>query len=180
MQWGWNPDSIAAITTVLAALAAAFAGYYAWGAYKLERDREKRSSEKLKRQQAEMVSAWSVVREGDDGEFHVELLVQNLASAPIYEVRLGLEIGGPCFYAGWARIVPPSVRDPLLVPVAKNGHETWRKWVKGRATKAAPYVELTFCDTAGTWWHRDTRGALVEIDARDNYRYEKAGAAASA
>lgn len=57
MQWGWNPDSVAAVTTTLAAVAAAVAGYFAWGAYKLERKREKRVSTSMKRQQAEMVAA---------------------------------------------------------------------------------------------------------------------------
>ncbi|MFK3677074.1 hypothetical protein ACI2IP_05050 [Microbacterium sp. NPDC090218] len=180
MQWGWNPDTIAAITTALAAIAAMVAGYFAWGAYKLERAREKRVSENLKRQQAEMVSAWTVVRQGPDGESHIELHVQNLASAPVYEVRLGVEIGTTCVYGGWARVLPPSARDPLLVRVADRGLESWRDWVRGRATKTAPYVEITFCDTAGTWWLRETGGALREIDPSEKYRYGGPKVSASA
>jgi hypothetical protein len=171
MQWGWNPDSIAAITTALAALAAAVAGYFAWGAYKLERDREKRLSESQKRQQAELVSAWTVVETTADGESCIELRVQNLASAPVYEVTLGVQLGKACAYAAKVRVVPPSGRDPLVVKLTEKGLQRWLDWAKGPARKLAPYVEFTFCDTAGAWWYRDTRGTLVEIDPKDKYRY---------
>lgn len=173
MQWGWNPDTIAAITTALAAFAAAIAGYFAWGAYQLERRREKRVSENLKRQQAEMVSAWTVVKEGADGESYIELRVQNLASAPVYEVTLGVQLGGACAYAAKVRVVPPSGRDPLVVKLTDRGLERWLAWAKGRARKLAPYVEFTFCDTAGAWWYRDTRGSLAEINADAKYRYDE-------
>lgn len=37
MGWGWNPDSVAAAATALAAIAAVAAGIFAAGAYRTER-----------------------------------------------------------------------------------------------------------------------------------------------
>ena len=62
MQWGWNPDTVAAITTALAAIAAVVAGFFAWGAYRIEREREQRVADEAKRQQAQLISAWAVNR----------------------------------------------------------------------------------------------------------------------
>ncbi|WP_431792080.1 hypothetical protein [Microbacterium paraoxydans] len=173
MQWGWNPDSVAAMTTVLAAAAAVVAGLYAWRAYRLERAREDRASVAMKRQQAEMVSAWTVIQQGENGENYVELRVQNLGSAPVYEVTLGIQLGSVCSYAAKTRVVPPSGRNPMEVRLTERGLERWLTWAKGPARKLAPYVELTFCDSAGAWWFRDTRGALVEIDSERRYLYDE-------
>jgi hypothetical protein len=173
MQWGWNPDTVAAVTTALAAVAAVVAGVFAWGAYRIEREREQRVADDAKRQQAQLISAWAVNREDADSEIGVELHVQNLSTAPVYEVSLGIEVAGKCSYAGWARVIPPSRTSPLVIPVTEERLKGWRQWAATRSRKPAPapYVEFTFCDTAGSWWHRDTRGALAEIDREAKYRY---------
>lgn len=195
MQWGWNPDTVAAITTALAAIAAVVAGFFAWGAYKSEqegrrlsrdahdlaqktheasRQREQRASEDKKRKQAEMVSAWAVVCAGDDGESYVEVCVQNLSSAPVYSVSLGALLSrDTAVYAGWARVVPPSGRNPSIITVKDAAVEAWRRWASVRTPKPAPYVEFTFHDASGHWWLRDGRGVLSEIVEAEAYRYGK-------
>ncbi|WP_341935891.1 hypothetical protein MRBLWO14_001568 [Microbacterium sp. LWO14-1.2] len=170
MQWGWNPDTVAAVTTALAALAAIVAGYFAWGAYALERRRELIESERDKRAVAEQVSAWAEVREEPAGT-RVDIHVQNLAASPVYEVRLGIEASGKCNYAGWARVIPPSRDVPSVVEVTPERLERWDRWTRSRIPKPVPYIEFTFCDAAGAWWHRSARGVLTEITDSEKYRY---------
>lgn len=193
MQWGWNPDTVAAITTALAAIAAVVAGFFAWGAYQAERDardlakkahelaessheaarqREQRASNDKRRKQAEAVSAWAVVCESPGADDYIDVCVQNLSSAPVYAVRLGVLLSqDSAVYAGWERVLPPTGRMPKPVSVKDAAIESWRRWAKPRSSKPAPYVELTFRDASDTWWLRDGHGVLSEIDEDDAYRY---------
>ncbi|MFK3834533.1 hypothetical protein [Microbacterium sp. NPDC087868] len=194
MQWGWNPDSIAALTTALAAVAAVVAGYFAWKAYQAESDarglaikahdlaerahdarieREQLLEKEKERAQAEMVSAWAVVVEAG-GEKCVEVHVQNLSPAPVYSVRLGFELAGsPNLYAGWARVLPPTPGVPERPKVHDDATRDWRIWGRRRGRHAAPYVELTFHDASGRWWYRDGHGVLAETTEKDAWRYKK-------
>ena len=189
MQWGWNPDTVAAITTALAAIAAVVAGFFAWGAYQAERDarglakkahelaerahlasqeRELLASQDKKRKQAGMVSAWAVVTEADT----IELCVQNLSSAPVYEVCLGVILSnGSGVYARRARVIPPSGRNPSTFDVKDGAVDAWQRWAKSRTPKPVPFVEFTFHDASGNWWLRDGHGVLEEITKEDAYRY---------
>lgn len=114
------------------------------------------------------------MKEGEDGESYIELRVQNLGSAPVYEVTFGAQLGTVCSYAAKARVVPPSGRDALAIKLTEKGLERWLRWAKGPARRLAPYVEFTFCDTAGAWWFRDIRGVLSEIDEEHRYLYDDA------
>ncbi len=193
MQWGWNPDSFAAIATVLAAAAAMIAGVFAWLAYRAERDarqlaskahdlterahsdrieREQQREKEKERAQAEMVSAWTVVVEAEGGGKGVEMYVQNLSSAPVYSVCLGFVLPSAVdVYAGRVRLVPPNQKHPVLVAVKPRAVGEWRSWAVGARAQAAPYVELTFHDAAGRWWYRDGHGVLAETTETDAYRY---------
>lgn len=171
MEWGWNPDTVAATTTAIAAVAAIVAGIFAWSAYALERRRESSESRRARRAMAEQVSAWAEVRE-EAGMTHVDIHVQNLASSPVYEARFGIEASGRCNYAGYARVVPPSRSAPLVIEVTQERSERWERWMRSRVPKPTPYIELTFCDAAGAWWHRDSRGLLCEITHLQKYRYD--------
>ena len=189
MQWGWNPDTVAAITTALAALAAVIAGFFAWGAYQAERDardlakqahklaedahragldREQRAFEDKKRKQAEMVSAWTVLTEDDT----IELRVQNLSSAPVYSACLGIVLSnGSAVYARRARVIPPSGRSPMSIEIKESAVEAWQRWAKNRMPKPVPFVEFTFHDASGNWWFRDGSGSLIETTENEAYRY---------
>lgn len=193
MEWGWNPDTVAAITTALAAIAAVVAGFFAWAAYSAERDartlakkahdlaesahvaareREQRASQDKRRKQAEAVSAWAVVCEAPGEEHYIDVCVQNLSSAPVYAVRLGILLSqDSAVYAGWERVLPPSGRMPTAVAVKDAAIESWRRWAKPRASKPAPYVEFTFRDASDAWWLRDGHGVLSEISEDEAYRY---------
>lgn len=172
-MWGWNPETVSAITATLAALSAVVAGYLAWRVYRLERERERRASERLKRHQAELISAWTVVKRGADDRSSVELRVQNLGSAPVYEVTLGVQLGTVCSYAAKKRVVPPTGHESVAVELTEKGLERWRRWATGPVRSLPPYAEFTFCDAAGAWWFRDTRGALVEIQENQKYLYNE-------
>lgn len=191
MQWGWNPDSFAAIMTALAALAAVVAGGFAWFAYRAERDarelarqshatteksyqaereREQRDLEDRERAQAEMVSAWAVIGPGDEPT--VEICIQNLSAAPVYSVRLGLFAKkSDCNYAGWVRVLPPTGSVTRQEPVHHTAAQAWKKYDGARAAKPMPMVEFTFHDAAGRWWLRDEHGVLTEIAENENWRY---------
>lgn len=191
MQWGWNPDSIAALTTALAALAAVVAGFFAWGAYRAEseardlarqgqalaergleadRAREARELELERRAQAELVSAWAVVR--DSAVPSVELRVQNLSAAPVYAVTAGFELTGfSSQYAKWIRVLPSTGSEARNENVKDGAIAGWTKWIGSRRPCPVPYVEFTFRDARGAWWLRDGSGVLSEISESERWRY---------
>lgn len=191
MQWGWNPDTIEAITTALAAIAAVVAGFFAWRAYqaesdardlarlahdvaesafKADRDREVRELEEKQRAQAEMVSAWAVIGDGDEPS--VEICIQNLSPTPVFAVCLGMVVRkGVALYARRVRVLPPSGREPRQESVKDAAADAWRTSHGARTWRTVPLVEFTFHDAAGRWWFRDEHGVLTEISERESWRY---------
>ena len=187
MGWGWNPETVEALATAVAAVAAIAAGIFAGNAYRAERetralakrghaiteDRERRELEDKRRGQAELVAAWAVV--SDDAQTtNVEVCIQNLSAAPVYAVSLGFVLTGQeSVYARWVRVLAPSNGVQTLRPVKPFAVERWRAWCGGRRRMADPLVEFTFRDAAGRWWLRDAEGVLSEIDESSRWRYPR-------
>lgn len=191
MQWGWNPDTVEAVTTALAAVAAVAAGIFAWGAYRAERDarelakrsheltesahesgrqRDLRELEEKKRAQAELVSAWAVT--GEEEQPWAGVRIQNLSSAPVYSVSLGLVLKGEqSVYGGWVRVLPPTGSEPMQESIKDAALDAWRRWAGARRPLPVPLVEFTFHDAAGRWWLRDGDGVLCEISEDERWRY---------
>lgn len=181
MEWGWNPDTLEAAATSVAAAAAIIAGIFAWGAYRAERaahrlalealateqQRDERALAEKERAQAEAVSAWTQHNTSDET---LSLIVQNLSSAPIYSVRLGVVLGRIAYYAGWVRVLPPT-STPTVVPLHENTVPRWLEWRATHERVPTVLVEATYADAAGRWWFRNALGALREIDENDAYRY---------
>lgn len=187
MGWGWNPETVEALATAVAAVAAIAAGIFAGSAYRAERetralaekghaiteDRERRELEDKRRAQAELVAAWAVVLD-DAQTTNVEVCIQNLSAAPVYAVSVGFVLTGQeSVYARWVRVLAPTNGAQTLRPVKPFAAERWRAWCGGRRPMADPLVEFTFRDTAGRWWLRDAEGVLSEIDEGSRWRYAR-------
>lgn len=165
MDWGWNPDTVAALATALATVAAIAAGILAWRALANERKVVADLAREKHQRQADQVSAWH----GPGQTF----ILRNASDAPIYRARFWLHLAGrDPQYAKWQRIVPPAT-EPLTIKVKSEAREVWTAWERSRKSKPAPLFEFTFCDARGQWWWRTQHGELKPIDEANALLYRE-------
>lgn len=183
MEWGWNPDTVGAVTTALAAVAAVVAGIFAGGAYRAERqahqlavqsreaeqERDAATAEEKRRAQADLVAVWTEVVDSPDART-LRIVAQNASATPVFALRIGVVLGAKPVYARWVRLLPPG-GAPQHYDLKEYAHEQWRRWAAGRGTVPEAYVEYTFRDAGGRHWLRDSQGALTEIDEDQAWRY---------
>ena len=188
MEWGWNPDTVIAVATAFAALAAAIAGIFAGISFvqmkkqareaarqtALVQQQAEAASEQLKiaqtareREHAESVAAWTEF-EGDD----LIVVVQNRSFAPIYDVRLASCLGtksmAKYYYAARKTLVPPSPDRGHVVNPGLATTANLADWVKRHPKNPHPPVDIIFYDKFGVQWRRDRYGKLEPYEAQDD------------
>lgn len=185
--WGWHPASVEAGATLVAAVAAIIAGFFAWKSYTKMRDQNAQLQsqtlnmqeqtkqlqeqfqhvlDKEKRSHAESIAAWATAAETEVGET-LELCIVNSGKTPVYDVRLALVLGSarrPSFVPATTRnFLPPTQGSPASWETKKsNVIEAWRHWRSHglRTVNRDPLVEIVFRDSLGTQWMRDAKGEL--------------------
>lgn len=154
IDWGDVPTWIGAIGTVLAVLAAIYAGLQAKRVYLIERERDHRADEDRRRTQAVAISGWVTESGGHSAASEWPILeIMNASTLPVYDVVATVtgSDGIPLISEKFYSIAPAS--SPLQRPLVL--HE--------RATGAVPLlVSLTFRDASGLIWCRDSRGVISE------------------
>ena len=188
MEWGWNPDTVIAVATFLAMLAATAAGIFAGISFvqmkkqareaarqtALVQQQAEAASEQLKiaqtareREHAESVAAWTEF-EGDD----LIVVVQNRSFAPIYDVRLASCLGtrstAKYYYAARKTLVPPSHDRGHIVNPGLATTANLADWVRRHPKNPHPPVDIIFYDKFGVQWRRDRFGKLEPYEAQDD------------
>lgn len=178
LNWGDVPTWVLALTTLLAFVAAAFAGVVAYDLLQIERARDATAAleaqdrqEAERRAQASRVAAWYSTWEEQEPFTQVRRLgrhwgavIRNASDLPVYGLRVlfcvpvphgsGLTWRqGERFLSPPRAIVPPGectveLPDDIRQDVEADGHEP--EWL----------VAFEFADAAGGRWLRDPQGRL--------------------
>ncbi len=82
------PEWISAFTSLVALIAAGWAGFTASRLYGIESGRDKRSEDARRREQAAKVAAWCAVHFDEDGTRSNGLVIRNGSEAPIYDLKV--------------------------------------------------------------------------------------------
>lgn len=97
------------------------------------------------------------------------LLLQNFANAPVYDLRVAVDLGTRAepklFYAAHIRLLPPTPAGPVRRGVAPASAENWPRWKERRPQNPHPLTALVFRDAAGTVWSRGINGELSTYDS---------------
>lgn len=152
------------VPTWLATLGAGVAAFYAYGAYKIESERDKRQSLLSQREQASKVAIWPEQLDNPHTGAPAEaecFWLRNASELPIHDARV--------FSYAFRKpesddVTPESVYD--LGIVGPTG-SALRRFVKISPRDSYSYA-LSFRDAAGLVWHRTRMGALVEGDMDDS------------
>ena len=180
MGWGWNPDTVIAVATFVAMLAATAAGIFAGISFvqmkkqALEAEKQtaharqqaEAASKQLEwaridreREHAESVAAWTEL-DGND----LKVVVQNRSFAPIYDVRiascLGTQANPEFYYAARKNMVPPSADRGHIIDPAWATKANLDGWVTRHPKNPHPRVDLIFFDKFGVQWRRRYDGLL--------------------
>ncbi|AMT93089.1 hypothetical protein A2T55_04225 [Brevibacterium linens] len=183
MEWGWNPDTVIAVATFVAMLAATAAGIFAGISFvqmkKQALEAEKQTAHARQqaeaaakqlqwaridreREHAESVAAWT---EFEDDNLIV--IVQNRSYAPIYDVRLasclGTQGNPELYYAARKNLVPPSADRGHIIDPAWATKANIDDWVSRHPKNPHPRVDLIFFDKFGVQWRRSQNGRLEKF-----------------
>jgi hypothetical protein len=148
------------VPTWLATLGAGVAAFYAYGAYTIESERDKRQSLTMQREQASRVAIWPEQLDNPHTGAPAEaecFWLRNASELPIHDVRV--------FSYSFRKpesdnVAPNSVYD--LGIVGPTDHAV-RRFVKFSPRDSYSYA-VAFRDAAGAEWHRNRRGVLIEGD----------------
>lgn len=144
IHWGDGPTWLLAITTLLAFLAAAFAGIVTYDLLRVETSRDQHAAQERRRAQATEVFTWA----GDDPGVRTEEprlagFVRNASSRPIYDISIG-----------WGGAGADST--PALLP--------GKDYVaRGAGLSAMQGTHAEFRDAAGLRWRTTSAGLLTEL-----------------
>lgn len=180
-SWGDVATWVLAVTTLLAFVAAAFAGLVAYQLLAVESARDLRAEEERaerrdadRRAQAARVTAWygtwrsrSVFPQSPMPDWPAYgAVIRNASDLPVYDVRVAFCIGvDPAAGVDWRSGMRYS--SPDLIPVVPPGEERAEIPNQTRDQEAAGeseakwLVALEFTDAAGHRWLRDPRGRLT-------------------
>jgi arabinogalactan oligomer/maltooligosaccharide transport system substrate-binding protein len=169
IHWGDAP-------TWLGVVLAAVGGFVALRLYVREADRDERAAEErrardleARRAQAALISAWYDIQEQEyrsnlDGEMRYTYrwgaYLRNASELPVYEVKID-------FYAVVEGIERPAgTESRRVVPPGLIFVQTpWDLATFPQESTMDSYVvSITFRDTAGQRWTRDTNGQLLPFD----------------
>ena len=202
LSWGDVPTWVMAITTLLAFLAAAFAGLVAYDLFKVETARDLKAAEERRlaaqdrriaeaeraakreadeRAQAILISGWTdSVRANDEQR---QLHVANMSDEPVYNLNIFLEdedhqdqnheiIQTP--------IQSNTINKRFLIVIPPRFRISWgipRKTPASAGPNSAPRVGLLFDDKNGVRWYRDWDGKITRAptDNPESHRPTKRG-----
>lgn len=144
------------VPTWVATLGAGVAAFYAYGAYKIESERDRRQSDMAEQEQASRVAVWPEQRDNPETGMPAEaewIHLRNASQLPVYEARLfSYSYSPPESEAATAESVfPLGIVGPSDKPQAH--------FVKVSPRNSYQYA-IVFRDAAGVTWHRDRRGVL--------------------
>jgi hypothetical protein len=152
------------VPTWLATMGAGVAAFYAYGAYKIESERDKRQRLLLQREQASRVAIWPEQLENPQTGAPAEaecFWLRNASELPIHDTRV--------FAYAYRKpesddVTAESVYDLGIVGPTDTA---LRRFVKISPRDSYSYA-LAFRDAAGVMWHRNRRGVLLEGDMDDS------------
>ncbi|MCB2413264.1 hypothetical protein LGT39_10460 [Demequina sp. TTPB684] len=137
--------------------AAVVAAIYAHRSWRIAQKSASDRFEFARRKQAAAISAWTA----DAGPGRLAVVVSNASDAPVFRLNartvLAPPAGGRELGLRRVEIVPPNSREFVV-----------EYELSERDSDADFYVEVTFSDASGAWWHRDYRGVLTE-DLSEKY-----------
>ncbi|MCE1178349.1 MAG: hypothetical protein LWW86_04880 [Micrococcales bacterium] len=172
-------DWISALAGAGALAAAVWAGVTAKRLYDIERERDDRAVERLRRESASLVSAWIGVHSEqpdvpeDRQQRKFGVVVANRGTTPIHDIRVSSRnqdnrAQKPIEH----RILPPGVyfiaesKDPQAKFPWKFPEQVSTLAGRVRPVTAArnwAVTDLTFRDSNGVQWRRDLQGNLTEV-----------------
>jgi len=163
-SWGDVPGWISAAGTIVALVAAAWAGLTAKRLYDREAERDERAASAARREQARRIAAWlEPLPNAADG---LALYVRNGSSEPVYNFQATLiyrdqddQFQTILPRLGWSTVPPKDHPVVHELPPAELVTSS-RPGGKGPLC-----VAIAFVDAAGIHWHRDHLGRLVEGQA---------------
>jgi hypothetical protein len=153
LDWGDVPTWVGALTTLGALIAAgALVKVELRRDRRTEREAQQRRDGQARAEQADLVAAWKDQKDSDSWA-----TIRNGSELPVYDVELELfeTTGTVRQYTVEVGVVPPS--DHMDIWVVQNSVGT-DVHSPGRPREFA--VSITFRDTAGREWKRDTAGVL--------------------
>jgi len=145
---GTVPDWVGAISTLMAFIAAVVAGWFAYGAFKLQERQERDRIEANRRRQAECVVAWFNHGGHGDGHGGPEVMFFNGSGLPVWEVEMHLSHGPK------RDIAEIGFQPPTSEPVNTN------VWAWDYDHRYSYGIVIEFRDAAGMVWRRDSAGFL--------------------
>ena len=173
---------IEALATTATFAAAVVAGAFAYGAYRLETERENAYRDRLRAEQASKVAAWYGTQEREvlvDGVPMAKVpdhgvWLQNGSAVPVTDIRcdithLGLHKGAdaptPEPIGGVPMFVLPPTPQALFVPfrgqIADRFNEVNNQYDLETGDAIRVDVDLVFTDSAGIRWTRFADGGLT-------------------
>lgn len=178
--WGSIAEWVAAFAAVSALAAAIWAGKTSASLFTIERTRDQDNANRMRQQQATLISAWSVScpdheleqLRGAPIEEPDGVMIQNSSNAPVHDVIVrSSSIAGPNKDAK-LNIVPPG--DLVML---RNKKYPWslakpRSYIKGAIhpiTKRPDWrvQSIDFTDASGVRWER-SGSVLREIDSQSD------------
>lgn len=171
-QWAFGWDAIASLASAAAVVVAA--GAVAFDLFRTRAERSERETSRAlqiaaeTRNQAEHVVAWTdVALDYDDPQIDGYggtqfVWAHNASDSPVYEVAIThtwLDGQGP--YVFVRSVLPPSPTPTLLL---QYDHDRTDERPPDR--DSSELRAISFRDTAGRWWERDTSGHLNALPAR--------------
>jgi hypothetical protein len=196
LNWGDFPTWVVAITTLLAFLAAAFAGLVAYNLLGVETTRDLKAAEQRlfaaeerkrladeraaqreaeRRAQASKITAWfnffEVLRPNDTLEGTWGATVDNTSELPILDVRIFYyRVNDPHDGSPWTTEQRYASIDRIrVIPPGQSRNQELPRRVRNMAQECNNDVYLVgieFTDANGIRWFRDERGALHDPNTR--------------
>jgi len=196
LSWGDIPTWTLAITTLLAFLAAAFAGLVAYDLFSIDAQRAQRAAEQRlrdaddrrraeaeraaqhkadRRAQANKVSAWfdfyDTIVDGLPGATW-GARVRNASDLPILDVQIMVYwVNDPGDGSPWTTDLRYESPERFrVIPPGQNRHRNLPQDIRDMEEECNDQtylVAIEFTDNSGVRWTRDPRGALDEVEGSD-------------
>lgn len=121
--------------------------------------------EDRERAQAESIAAWTESENRENNET-LRIVLQNLSSAPVNNVRvatrMGTEKNPEYFYAARQEFLPPTGRECHKIEPSKASTDHWPTWKRKPTRNPHPRVDIIFTDARGINWVRKADGRLAK------------------
>lgn len=160
VNWGDVPTWVSAIAAIGALVAAIVAGRTAKRIFLLELARDKDATEEKKRSQATHISAWAKWTKTNVGHNLPMLIIRNASDLPVYDVQFDLvDQLNVVLSSEHQDVLAPSEQPVELALVISADRRAGLSEAKGQSLR----VRLSFRDSSGTAWMRETDGSLYQV-----------------